>query len=140
VSNFTPYQPPQSFPPQQLAATDAAPTPAVYYAYIVYSISMAVLYVACVVGGVMCLGNANSFADTDEDRFSMMFLGGVLIVIGLPLSIIFGIVPLLPRKKWCWIYGIVLISIGLTSACTILPAILLLVFWLQTPAKRYFGV
>ena len=140
MSDFTPYQPPKPAPEHLPTNPSPARTPGVYYCYLAYCIGLAFLYAACVVGGVVLLTGAASFAETDEDRIGMLILGAVLAVLCFPLAIMFIAAPFLPRKKWAWVYGIVLIAIGLTSGCTMIPCVFLLVFWLQDPAKRYFQV
>jgi hypothetical protein len=37
-----------------------------------------------------------------------------------------------------WIYGIVLIALGMTSACFVPACIPLLIYWLKPDAKSYF--
>ena len=45
----------------------------------------------------------------------------------------------LPPRLWVWIYGIVLIAVGFTSACCIPFCVPLLIYWLKPEAKAYFG-
>jgi hypothetical protein len=51
---------------------------------------------------------------------------------------IFASAPFLPRRKWAWIYCIVVIGIAQSSPC-LLPACLpLLLAWLKDETKRYY--
>lgn len=138
MSNFSPYQSPSSAAGQLPTSTHPVRTPTVFYWYVAYCIGLALLYAACVIAGVVLMVGAAEFGDTAEDRIALLILGAVLTVLCLPLAIMFIAAPLLPRRKWAWIYGIVLIVIGLTSGCTMIPCVILLVFWLQDPARRYF--
>lgn len=100
----------------------------------VYAVFMALLYVLCSVGGVLLWLNLEAMQG-DED-FAPTAI--VLMVVGPPLAIAFGIAPFLPRRKWAWIYDIVLIAIGL-SGCTLVAAVPLLIFWLQQRTKDWFN-
>ena len=42
-------------------------------------------------------------------------------------------------NPWAWIYGMVLICIGLTSPCCLPVTIPLLIGWIKDDAKAYFG-
>jgi hypothetical protein len=69
--------------------------------------------------------------------------GWVLPVIGacvsLPFLGVYVAALFLPRKRWVWVYHLVLICIGLTSVCCIPVCIPLLIYWLKPETKRYFG-
>ena len=74
-----------------------------------------------------------------EDAFMMPILGGVYAAFGLVFAGAFAVGLLMPRKPWAWIYGIVLIALGMTSACCIPATIPLLIFWIKPEAKAFFG-
>lgn len=63
----------------------------------------------------------------------------VLIAVCLVLGIAFLVSFFLPRKPWAWVYDLVLICIGFTSACCLPACIPLLIYWLKPEAKAYFG-
>ncbi len=84
--------------------------------YFVYAFAMAVLYLLCI-----GLGIAFLFITPSNPSDNLVIPGIAILIVSIPLTIMFGIAPFLPRKKWVWIYGIVLIAIGLTSICT-MPA------------------
>ncbi len=62
-----------------------------------------------------------------------------LVVLCLVLGGAFLTPFFLERKPWVWIYDMVLICIGFTSACCLPAAIPLFIYWLKPEAKAYFG-
>jgi hypothetical protein len=46
---------------------------------------------------------------------------------------------LLPARPWVWIYDLVVICLGMTSACFLPATIPLLIFWIKPEVKAYFG-
>jgi hypothetical protein len=63
----------------------------------------------------------------------------VLFIMCLPL---FGacLLPLVLRPQpWLWTYDLVIICLGMTSACFLPACIPLLIFWLKPETKHYFG-
>ncbi len=99
--------------------------------YVVYTVFLAVTYLACLGGGAAMA----FFADKDEQRFQ----GIVLAIVGLPFLIVYGAAPFLPKKPWAWIVHLILICMTMSSACCIPAAIPLLIFWLKPECKAYFG-
>ena len=85
------------------------------------------------------LVSPGTMAEAADDEAGLMFEGTLYLLIGIVLCIPFAITPLLPAKPWVWIYGIVLIAIGMTSACCLPATIPLLVFWIKPEVKSYFG-
>jgi hypothetical protein len=66
-------------------------------------------------------------------------LGVLLLVAGL---LMFGVclLPLiLAPRPWLWTFDLVVICLGMTSACFLPACIPLLIFWLKPETKRYFG-
>jgi len=101
----------------------------------VYSLLMGLMYVICTVAGVLLLVYEPDTGPDSEARF----LGVLLAIMGPLLAIPFLAAPFLPRKKWVWVYDLVLIAIGLTG-CTFAASIPLLIFWLQPRTKEWFGM
>ena len=66
-------------------------------------------------------------------------MGAVFIGIGLVLLVPYAAGPLLPRERWAWIVGVVLIGIGMTSLCCLPVAIPLLLGWLKPETKAYYN-
>jgi len=66
-------------------------------------------------------------------------LGAGLLIISLPL---FGacLLPLFVQPRpWLWTYDLVIICMGLTSACLLPACIPLLISWMKPETKSYFG-
>ena len=63
----------------------------------------------------------------------------LLVILCLVMGGAFLTSFLLPRKPWVWIYDMVLICIGFTSACCLPAAIPLFIYWLKPEAKIYYG-
>jgi hypothetical protein len=137
----SPYQPAPSFPPP--GPGFPPPTPGVWYGYIAYCLFMALLYLAVVALGVLFLVVGSSLPLNEPDDPSpteMIIMGSVFCVMGGVLMLMYGIAPLLPKRKGAWIYGFVTIGIGMTSACTLPFCIPLLIFWLRPETKAFFHV
>ena len=58
---------------------------------------------------------------------------------GLVLAIPYAAAPLLPKRPWTWILGIVLIGLGLTSCLTLPFCIPLLLYWFKPENQIFFG-
>ena len=55
------------------------------------------------------------------------------------LLVVFAVAPFLPRRKWVWIYDLVVICLGMTSCCTLPVCIALLIFWIRPETRQFFG-
>ena len=66
-------------------------------------------------------------------------MGAVFIILGLAFCFPYAIAPFLPRKSWVWVFGLVLICIGLTSLCCLPVCIPLLIAWLKPDVKQFYG-
>ncbi len=71
---------------------------------------------------------------------------GLAVVVGIALLFgglaFFGacLLPLLlAPRPWLWVYDLVIICVGMTSACILPACIPLLLFWLKPETQRYFG-
>ena len=111
-------------------------TPAVYIWFVVYCILMALVYLALAGMGVVYM-----FIEPEKDMSAAeaKIMGSVFIVLGLVFFIPYALGPFLPHKPWAWVFGLVLICIGLTSACCLPVCIPLLIFWLKPEMKSFFG-
>lgn len=82
------------------------------------------------------------FADpsyTEMSEIEARVTGGLLFGVGLGL---FGVclLPLIVTPRpWLWTFDLVVICLGMTSACFLPVCIPLLVFWLKPETKRFFG-
>ena len=129
-----PYRPPSSTVSQHPPAPPRTPT--VWYWYVVYCLFMAMLYGALVVGGVVVMVMAPSAEiGAGEAIIMAVLLGGVGLVFLVP----YAAAPLLPKRPWTWILGIVLIGLGLTSCLTMPACIPLLLFWFKPENQAFFG-
>ena len=103
----------------------------------IYAIFLALIYVACVAGGAFFLTLDPSEADMPLAWVN--FFGWFFILISLVFAVGFGFGAFLPRKPWAWVYGMILICIGMTSALFLPICIPLLIFWLKDPVNVWFG-
>ena len=136
---------PPPFPPPGYPAYGGMPPPTlpgrprVLTWFIAYCIFMALLYAACVAGGAWVLSMPeHELTSWDMDLVEARIQGGVFLAIGLPLMAAFGLGPVLPRRKWVWVYDIVLIAIGLTSVCCLPVTVPLLIYFIKPETKAWF--
>ena len=113
-----------------------AVTPPVYKWFVVYCMLMALLYLATVVMGIVFM-----FIEPDRDMSAeeAKIMGALMIFFGLAFCVPYAIAPFLPRKSGVWVFGLVLICIGLTSLCCLPVCIPLLIFWLKPEMKAFYG-
>jgi membrane-bound metal-dependent hydrolase YbcI (DUF457 family) len=111
-------------------------TPPVYKWFVVYCIFMALLYL-----GLAAMGIVFMFSEPDPEMSAAeaKMMGAVFLILGLGFFVPYAIAPLLPRKSWVWVFGLVLICIGLTSACCLPVCIPLLIFWSKPEMKQFHG-
>jgi hypothetical protein len=136
--------PPYGYPPPAAGYGYATPAyverPGVMPWFVAYAILMGLLYLAFAGFGVtVFVVGPDRFADAKTSAEEWNVLGVVFIAMGLGLGGVFGIAPFLPRRPWVWIYDLVLIALGLTSACLWPMTIPLLIFWIKPETKRWFG-
>jgi MFS family permease len=65
--------------------------------------------------------------------------GMIMLLLGLGLFIASLMGIFLTPKPWVWVYCLVLICLGMTSACFLPACIPLLLFWLKQETKSYYG-
>ena len=111
-------------------------TPPVYKWFVVYCVCMALLYLTMAAVGV---GFLFMEPDRDMSEAEAKVMGVLMLVFGLVFCVPYASVPFLPRKSWVWILGLVLICIGLTSACCLPASIPLLIFWIKPEMKAFYG-
>lgn len=78
-------------------------------------------------------------ATKDQTPEEVMITGIVYLIIGAILLIIYLVALFLPRKPYNWVVGIVMIALGMTSCCFLPFVVPLLIFWLKTETKTFFG-
>ena len=123
-----------------LPPTAAAPPPVLQW-YRIYAGAMAVLYYACVVGGVLITIFHEEIATTEpaDEPWLWLVYGVAFIGVGLFLAIAYTAAFFVPRQPWAWVYHLVLISIGLTSCCCMPISIPLLIHWFKPATQTWFG-
>jgi hypothetical protein len=116
--------------------TSLNPAPPVYKWFVVYCILMALLYLTMALFGVVFL-----FIEPERDMSAAeaKLMGVLFIALGLLFSVPYALPLFLPRKSWVWVFGLVLICIGLTSACCLPVCIALLIFWVKPEMKAFYG-
>jgi NhaP-type Na+/H+ or K+/H+ antiporter len=97
---------------------------------------MAVLYLGTAVMGIVFMFVQ---PDANMDTTEATIMGVVFLLFGLVFTIPYAAAPFLPRKSWVWVFGLVLICIGLTSACCLPVCIPLLIFWMKPEMKEFYG-
>ena len=102
-----------------------------------YSALFAALYLAC--AGSSLIFFLVEPAELDTSKEGAIFVGLILLLIGLVFAAAFALPFFLQPRPWVWIYDLVLICIGLTSPCCMPASIPLLIYWLKPEVKAYFG-
>ena len=140
------WQPPPGggWPPQPAGYGWAPPPPvdvkasnAAYAWFKVYVGVLTAIYLICVVVGVVLL--FAPFGGSSEDIMGQRLNGAVYGFIGLVCLVVYGIGLFLPKRPWAWVYGIVLIGLGMSSCCLLPATIPLLIFWLKPEMKARFN-
>jgi hypothetical protein len=120
-----------------MTTQNAARPPKVILWFKVYTSFLCLLYL-CTAAFSLVFFLADP-ADTEMSAIAARITGTLLLVLGLGL---FGacLLPLVLRPRpWLWTYDLVIICIGMTSACILPASIPLLIYWLKPEAKQYFG-
>lgn len=122
--------------------TERPPLPGAVVWYRVYAALMAAVYVFLFLGVAAALAFAPRWLPTAHadmpDWFMLGYLG-FLMVMSVGLGGLFIASFFLPRSPGAWLYHIILICLGMSSACFLPLCLPLLLFWLQDPCKAYFG-
>ncbi len=113
------------------------PKPPVMTWFVAYCVFMTLLYLFCFVVGIVFVATEPTGRDMSADEARVM--GMVFIGMGLVLAVPFAIGPFLPRKPGAWVFGLVLICLGLTSVCCLPVTVPLLIHWIKPETKSYFG-
>jgi hypothetical protein len=139
MDDFSPYQSPQLYA-ETPKFDDKAVKPVVVTWYKVYAGFMTALYLFFALAGALLLAFGSELADAETDEMEVQIMGAVYGVLGLFFGVAFGIGLTVPRRRWGWVYSIILICIGLTSCCTLPASIPLLIYWLKAETKSYYGM
>jgi hypothetical protein len=112
--------------------------PPVWKWYVAYCALMAIMYFLVIMGGVVLAIAAGSETNQRGAQESLVF-GIITVGLGMLFLAPYAAAPFLPRRRWAWVLGVVLIGMGMTSACCLPAAIPLLIFWLKPENKAFFG-
>ncbi len=130
----------QPLPPQS-GATPAPVEPPdqlpVWPWYVAYCVFMALVYLGCIGLGVLML--MVDPGDMDMDPIEAIITAVIFILVSLPLMVGFAAAPVLPRRGWAWIVGLLLIGLGMTSCCCMPICLPLLLQWVKPETKAWFG-
>lgn len=119
-------------------AQETEQTRKVWKWFVIYCVLMTLIYLTLAgVGAFMLLFDASSVRNRDVEELRIQ--GMLFLPIGVVLMILYAIGPFLKGKSGGWVYGIVLIAIGMTSCCLWPITIPLLIQWIKPEMKRAFG-
>jgi len=77
--------------------------------------------------------------ELEMSPMAALVMGIGILLMGLGL-LVASLLPLVLRPRpWLWTYDLVIICLGMTSACFLPACIPLLIFWLKPETKSYFG-
>jgi len=111
--------------------------PTVIFWFKFYAASLSFLYLLTLGFSLFLI-----FGDTSsmgmEETFTKL-LGVVLLFISLALIVVCFLPLVLAPRPWLWVYNLLIICLGMTSACYLLVCIPLLIFWLKPETQRYYG-
>ncbi len=111
--------------------------PGVYSWFIVYCAIMALLQLMGVGMGVVIL--LVEPAEMDMEPLEAAITGWSLVVVGVAVMIPLAAAPFLPRRRWVWVYDLVMICLGMTSCCCLPACVPLLVYWIRPDCRQFFG-
>jgi hypothetical protein len=112
--------------------------PAVWKWYVAYCVVMAIMWFMLVIVGFTFL--LPGPPDPEMSPREAEVMGFILIGLGVALATPYVAAPFLPRRRWAWVLGIVLIALSMSGTCCLPAAIPLLIFWLKPENKAFFGV
>jgi len=101
----------------------------------VYSGVLAVLYLLATPLLLVLMSSEKVPAEDIPVLAAMKVLVAVIMV---GCGLLFGAMLFLPRSKFTWIYGIVVIALGFGSLCILPFSIALLIFWIKQETKDYY--
>jgi hypothetical protein len=123
-----------------MAAEETAQTRKVWKWFVTYCVLMFLMYLFLLVaGGVLLFLDLGSFA-TDRDAGDIKVQAVAFFIVGIIFAPVYATGLFVKGKSWGWIYGIVLIAIGMTSCCLWPITIPLLIQWIKPEMKRMFGI
>ena len=111
--------------------------PAAVKWFLVYCGVLSAMYLGLLACGIVVL--VLGPAQLDMTPSAAALTGGILTGVGAAFLAVSAAPFLLPPRPWVWIYDLVVICVGMTSACFLAASIPLLIFWIKPDVKAYFG-
>lgn len=112
-------------------------TPKVLLWFKIYAAFLCFLYLAVASSSLFFfLGDP---ADMEISATGAYLLGTLFLLMGSMLFAVCLVPFLVAPRPWLWVYDLVIICLGLTSACFLPICIPLLIFWVKPDTKSYFG-
>ena len=136
----TPSFPPPGQPPFGPPPSGPTGPPPVLTWFKVYTGLMAALYLLCFGAGIaLVIASTSTSAFSSNERTQFLIMGVAYGVLGFIFLLLYAYGLMMPRKPWAWVYGVVLIGIGMTSICCLPATIPLLIHWLKPETKAFYG-
>lgn len=111
-------------------------TPPTYKWFVVYCVLMALV---CLLTALIGIGYMLAEPEPDMSAEEAKIMGVLFLIFGLLFFFPYAFAPFLPRQSWVWVFGLVLICLGLTSTCCLPVCIPLLIFWLKPEMKAFYN-
>lgn len=125
--------------PAPLPGQETELTRKVWKWFVAYCVLMALLYLFVAgMGAVLLVLGPGGYARGREAE-ELTIQGIIFLGVGLVFVIPYAMGPFLKGKSWGWIFGIVLIAVGMTSCCLWPITIPLIIQWVKPEMKRMFG-
>lgn len=117
------------------ATQDSRPTVVIWFK--VYAAFLAAIYLA--VAAVSLVFFLTDPIKLEISKNEAVLIGILFLALGLLLAVA-SVIPIFARPRpWSWVYAVILICMGMTSACFLPVCIPLLIFWLKPDVKAYYG-
>ncbi len=110
-------------------------TPKAVFWFKIYSGSLCLLYLVTAAFSIYFFMDP---IDTEMSETAANIAGGLMLVVSVVLFTICLLPLVLSPRPWLWTYNLVVICIGMTSACFLPVCIPLMIFWMKPETKQYF--
>jgi hypothetical protein len=118
---------------------DTEQTRKVWKWFVVYCVLMALLYLFVTLLGAGMLIISAVAPPSNQERGELLVQGIAFLILGLIFTVPYAMGPFIKGKSWGWVFGVILIAIGLTSCCLWPITIPLIIQWTKPEIKRMFG-
>lgn len=133
------YAPGYPVDPALNLAQETEQTRKVWKWFVAYCVLMTLLYLILAGTGAVLLVLGFTITAHNRDAAGLQAQAVAFLLIGVVLVIPYAMGPFVKGKSWGWVFGIVLIAIGMTSCCLWPITIPLLIQWIKPEMKRAFG-